>query len=123
YACSPCGTTTFNASAAPRWNRQMSTLPRAFPPRPAAPLLSSMPNTLRLRNDGLNPIVTSAIAPDFMNTRRFIVCHPPRAKRAGDLLVNALALPVFKLRDSTADPRRCAAEDDTQISVSETPAP
>jgi hypothetical protein len=31
---------------------------------------------VRRRNEGLNPIVANAIAPDFMNTRRFIISNP-----------------------------------------------
>src|SRR4051812_31043209 len=60
-----------SASAAPRWNRQMSTLPRELP-NVAAPFASSAAKALRRRNDGASPIVTNAIAPDFMNTLRFI---------------------------------------------------
>src|SRR5205823_5147787 len=59
---------TFRASAAPRWKRQISTLPRALP-RPAAPFTRSCANTTRRRNVGFRPIVTSASAPLFMKTR------------------------------------------------------
>src|SRR6185503_2680663 len=60
-----------SASAAPRWKRQMSTLPRELV-NVAAPFASSAANALRRRNDGASPIVTNAIAPDFMKTLRFM---------------------------------------------------
>src|SRR6188768_3170988 len=49
----------------------MSVRPRALPPTDA-PRSSSAPYAVRRRKLGLRPIVTSAIAPDFMNTRRSI---------------------------------------------------
>src|SRR3954463_7947936 len=71
----------------------MSTLPREFV-NVAAPFASSAANALRRRNDGARPIVTNAIAPDFMNTLRFISRSPSLefrgAKRqANDLLQSA----------------------------------
>src|SRR5688500_12528656 len=52
-----------SASAAPRWKRHTSTLPRASPRTCAA-------NAVRRRNDGVSPSVTSARAPDLTKTRR-----------------------------------------------------
>src|SRR5687767_382604 len=52
-----------SASAAPRWKRQTSTLPRRARSRSAA-------NAVRRRKLGERPRVTSARAPDFTKTRR-----------------------------------------------------
>jgi len=60
----------------------MSDFPRA-PPRVAAPSSSSAPNAERRRKLGLSPIVTSAIAPDLMNTRLSIWhLEKPRSSRS-----------------------------------------
>src|SRR2546423_957620 len=92
----------FNASAAPRWNRQMSTFPRAYP-YVAAPLASSEANALRRRKLGARPRVTKDSAPDLTNTLRFIVDLPmsPRAWKGvplryaqGDGLFNVAGIPV-----------------------------
>src|SRR5437763_8457143 len=61
----------FKASAAPRWKSTTSVLPLPVGLR-NPPLSRSCANTVRRRNVGFNPIVANAIAPDFMNTRRFI---------------------------------------------------
>src|SRR6185503_10523808 len=91
-----------SASAAPRWKRQMSTLPRELV-SVAAPFASSAANALRRRNDGASPIVTNAIAPDFMNTLRFIRRSPSlefgRAQRqTNDLLQPAELIPFRRQR-------------------------
>src|SRR5664279_2415739 len=77
-----------SASAAPRWKRQMSTFPFCGVGIPCA-------YTMRFRNDGESPIVTSASAPDLRKTRRCMSLPPLKfgsAEREPDHVFESIEL-------------------------------